>query len=514
MNQSDANDQPQTGPGHGKLGLWDAVCIIVGIVIGSSIFKTPPIIFQNVAGAWEGMGVWALGGVLSLIGAFCYAELATTYPRSGGDYVYLTRAFGRPVGFLFGWAQLVVILSGSTAMMAFIFGEYSADLFNVATKVKETELKTRIALIDQKDEAKVKEAKSQAEAAGSTAKATFATQAAFGAVLFLSLINFFGVVLGKWVQNLLVLVKLVGLGAIVVVGLYYGSGEGWTGGMTTDKGFGLALILVLYAYGGWNDAAFVAADMRDRKLIPRALILGTIGITLIYLAVNAAYILSLGFSGARDFRLTIAADVFVPLGDFGSKAISLLVMVSALGAMNGLIFTGSRVYSSLGKEHSVFSLLGRWNRRFNAPIWSLLVQAIIALAMIFLVGTEEGRSGINNIATSIGLPAIPWAQYFGGFDTLFAGTAPVFWTFFFLTGVSVFVLRVMDRGIERPFRLRFPWFPLLPLIFCATCIYGFWSAITYAKFVSFIGWVPLLLGLPLFFLSRHTSVHSRETPEI
>ena len=141
-----AESEPQ-GPGHAKLGLWDTVSIIVGIVIGSSVFTTPPTIFSNVPGPWEALGVWFVGGVLSLIGALCYAELATTYPRSGGDYVYLTRAFGRPVGFLFGWAQLAVILSGSTGAMAFIFGEYFADLLVEDTLI--VELKAVKTLVDE-----------------------------------------------------------------------------------------------------------------------------------------------------------------------------------------------------------------------------------------------------------------------------------------------------------------------------------------------------------------------------
>lgn len=459
---------------HEKLGMWDAVCIIVGIVTGSSIFKTPPIIFQNVTGTWEAMGIWLLCGGLSLVGALCYAELATTYPRSGGDYVYLTRAFGKPVGFLFGWAQLVVILTGSTGMMAFIFGEYLADLVNVP----------------------------QAD------KALFAAKAGIAAVVVLSVMNFFGVIFGKVVQNLLVVVKMFGFAAIVVVGLLWGSTDGWTGGypLAPDKAIGTAIILVLYAYGGWNDAAFVAADMRDTRQIARALILSTIGITVIYLAVNAAYILILGFGEAREYHPTIASKAMeAALGTSGAKAISVLVMVSALAAINGLIFTGSRVYSSLGSEHSIFSLLGRWHPRFHAPIWSLLMHMLVTLAMIFLVGLQEGRDIIDGIATSVGLPKIPWADYFGGFDTLFAGTAPVFWLFFLLTGMSVVVLRIKDHSLHRPFKLWLPWYPLLPLIFCATSIYGMYSALSYAKEVSFIGWVPLLLGLPLYFFSRHTT---------
>src|SRR5262245_18632157 len=123
------NEQQHSG--HGQLGLWDAVSIIIGIVIGSSIYVTPSIINGHLSGPWEVIGIWALGGVLCLVGALCYAELATTYPRMGGDYVYLNRAFGSWAGFLFGWAQLAVILTGSIGMMGFIFGQYAVNLLDI-----------------------------------------------------------------------------------------------------------------------------------------------------------------------------------------------------------------------------------------------------------------------------------------------------------------------------------------------------------------------------------------------
>src|SRR5262245_19622960 len=144
--------EPQSGgPAHGELSLWDTVSIIVGIVIGSSIFTTAPTIFEGVAGPWEGLGLWLFCGVLSFVGALCYAELATTYPRYGGDYVYLTRGFDRPIGFLFGWAQLAVILSGSTGAMAFIFGDYGTGLIGMNADTERT------ALVAAEKDLKVKE---------------------------------------------------------------------------------------------------------------------------------------------------------------------------------------------------------------------------------------------------------------------------------------------------------------------------------------------------------------------
>lgn len=465
--------QEASGPAHGQLSLWDTVSIIVGIVIGASIFETPPTIFGNVANAWVGLGVWLFCGILSFVGALCYAELATTYPRYGGDYVYLTRAFDRPMGFLFGWGQLAVVLSTSTGAMAFVFGKYCAGLIGIE---------------------------------GDAERDLFAVQAGVSAVAALTIMNFFGVVLGKWVQNAMVVLKLVGLLLIVVAALWAPAASPFeTGAHTVPEGapgIPLAIILVLYAYGGWNDAAFVAADLRDRRNITKALLLGTLGITAIYLLVNFAYIVGLGFEDATKYRPTIAADVMnKAFGWTGGKLIAILVMISALGAMNGLIFTGSRVYLSLGKEHRVFALLGYWNATFKAPIFSLLAQAVVSISMILAVGTETGRNGINEAVQAVGIRPIPWGQYFGGFNTLYAGGAPVFWIFFLMTGFSMFALRARDPNIVRPFELKAPFYPVLPIIFCGMCLFGFWSAISYAGWISLLGFVPLFLGLPLYWLS-------------
>jgi amino acid transporter len=466
----------QTEPVRARLGTWDVVSIIIGVVIGTSIFKTAPLIMKNVNSAAEGMGVWAICGILSLIGALCYAELASTYPRSGGDYVYLTRAFGPLIGFLFGWAQLAVILTSSTAMMAFVFGEYATKLYDLEPAVLAP--------------------------AGLGGRVTSECVYAAVSVVFLSLLNMLGIVLGKWVQNLLTFAKVLGLVGIVVAGLGWGQAGAWTDApVNPDASLGVAVILVLYAYGGWNDAAFVAAELRQPRHIVRALVLGTGIVTLIYLAVIAAYIQGLTFTGLRETNAVAAAVLQRPLGDVGARVMSVLVMISALGAINGLILTGSRLYASLGADHSILAMLGRWHPTLRAPIWSLLVQALITVGFVVAVGTARGQELINEWLLKARLPEIPWARYFGGFDTLFAGSAPVFWAFFLLSGLSLFKLRQIDPNISRPFRV--PLYPLLPLIFCVMCGYGFYSAATYAGAVSLIGIVPLLLGLPLYCFSAN-----------
>ena len=445
---------------------WDGVSIIIGIVIGVSIFRVPSIVFQNVSGPAAAVGVWIAGGILSLIGALCYAELTTTYPQSGGDYVYLNRAYGRWVGFLFGWAQLVAILTGSIGVMAYVFADYAVPLFRL------------------------------------DGSSSWPAILAVGAVTGLAVINLFGVVIGKRVQNILTVAKLLGVGGIIVAGIVWGGNASLLPSKGVEgPGLKLAMILVLYAYGGWNDAAFVAAEVRDRRRnLPRVLLIGTASIMVIYVLANVGYWWGLGFDGVRASQAPAADLLRTAVGDWASRVMSLLVMISALGAINGMIYTGSRVYASLGADHRLFAALGRWNPRLQSPVWAILVPAAIAIAMIYGVGTPGGRGALDGALTTIGLQPLPWDQFGGGFDTLLAITAPVFWTFFLLTGISLFVLRVKDRDRPRPFRV--PLFPLTPLIFCLTSIWMLYNSVDWAKELSLLGIIPLLLGLPLYFLSQ------------
>jgi amino acid transporter len=441
-------DPDVAGDVRRTLGLWDAVSIIIGIVIGAGIYETAPLVFSNVSSPSAGLAVWVVGGLLSLVGACCYAELASTYPRSGGDYVYLSRAFGRLFGFLFGWAQLTVILTGSIGMMAYVFADYAVALLNAPPRS--------------------------------------AMPWAAGSVIALTLLHVLSVSLGTRAQNLLTAAKVVGVLAVVAAGAWLALSLDVSRPSSTRSlepgSLGLAMILVLYTFGGWNDAAFVAAEVRERrKNLPRALILGTLAVTLIYLLMNAAFLVALGFEGARSSR-AIARDVFISaFGAWGGAAISLLVMISALGAASALIFTGSRVHAALGRDYSILQTLGAWHPRLGSPARSLAAQLVITLLLIVIAGSGFG-------------------QRHGGFDTLLRGTAPVFWTFFLLTGLALFRLRKLEPQRERPFRV--PLYPLTPLVFCATCLYMLYSSIAYAGWFALLGLVPLVAGLPFYLASK------------
>lgn len=466
---SAASSTPQEQP---QLGVWDAISIITGIVIGTSIFKIPWLIFLNVSDPWMGLIVWFFGGFLALVGGLCYAELATTYPRSGGDYVYLTRAYGPWAGFLFGWAQLSIVLTASIGAMAFVFAENATSLFDL-TKVVDVGLSSEFLY-------------------------------AVLAILVITGLNMLGVTLGKVAQNILTLLKVLGLGAIIFAGLFWveSSPTTWEFADKSELGWGaLALILVLYAYGGWNDAAFVAAEVRDvKRNIPLSLLLGIGLITLIYMLVNMAYLVGLGFQAAREPGAQLPQKLLEwMLPGFGGKAITIIIMTSALGAVNGLTFTGARVYATLGNDYPLFGWLGHWKPGRGAPVLALTAQAVITVSMVWTLATETGHNLVNTLLTLVNLtPEGEWKPG-GGFEALVSHSAPVFWVFFLMTGISLIILRFKDRGIERPFTATL--FPLTPLIFCAMCCYMLYQSTIYVGYRSLFAATLVALGLPLFVLS-------------
>ncbi len=464
-----AADPPQT------LTMWDAVSIIVGIVVGVSIFKAPGGafgVFANVASPMIGLGAWLLGAVVALCGALTYAELATMHRRLGGEYVYLTRAYGPWLGFLFGWAQLTGVFSGSIGAMAYVFADYTRQLTGSA--------------------------------------AATGVWFACAAVLALTSLHVTGVRTGKTVQNVLTIAKLLGLGMLLVVGLCGDPGEPLTVRHEVSEdapGFGLAMILILYAYGGWNDSAFVATEVRDpHRNVPRSLIMGMLFVAVIYLLINLAYIRGLGFVGVRE-SFTPAADVVARSALFegesrawATRLMTVLVMTSALGALHGMIFTGSRLCAAIGADHKLFAKLGTWHAGLGSPVFALGTQAALSLLLVISVGTQRGRDAVDVVMTSIGRSALPWDTFGGGFQTLVAATAPVFWMFFLLSGLSLFVFRIRQPEAERPFRV--PGYPVVPVIFCLGSAYMVYASLDYARDLALMALIPLAVGVPVYVVSR------------
>ena len=404
-----------------ELSLFDSTSIIVGIIIGSGIYQMAPDIAKGAGSAWGVIALWVIGGLLSLCGAMSYAELATAYPVAGGDYVYLSKAYGRWAGFLVGWAQLTVVRPGDIAVMAFAFATYIRAIYDPLAGYPG---------ISQRLFAGV-------------------------AVLVLTIINILGVTQGKWTQNLLTTAKAVGLLAIVGIALIAPHATQTTAEVSALP-MSLALILVLFTYGGWNEMAYVAAEVKNpRRNIVRALVTGTVAVITLYLLVNGAFLYTLGYAGLAGSKAVASDSISTVFPVVGSRLISALVCISALGAVNGLIFTGARISYAMGEDYRMFKALGRWDPRTGTPVWALAVQGGIALALILA---------------------------FGGYLDAVLYTAAAVYAFYLGTSLSVIVLRFREPGVERSYRVT--GYPVTPLIFSGVCGLLIWSSINYARAVK------------------------------
>jgi APA family basic amino acid/polyamine antiporter len=422
------------------LSLFDSTCLIVGIIIGAGIYQMAPDIARG-ASSWPGvLGIWVLGGLLSLCGALGYAELASAWPREGGDYVYLTRAYGPWAGFLFGWIQLVVVRPGDIAVVAFAFATYARAIYDpwAGSPVPYGQL-------------------------------TYATLA----VAILTLINIAGVREGKWTQNALTTVKAAGLLAIVAVAVAAPRSHAHLEPVETLP-LSVALILVLFTYGGWNEMAYVAAEVRNpRRNIVRALALGMAAVTTLYLLINGAFLYALGYTGMVTSKAVAADAISTVFPGIGGRLISALICVSALGAVNGLIFTGARISFAVGSEHRAFRLMGKWHPRTGTPVWALVVQGLLAVTLIVALGSFV--------------------------DTIL-NTAAAVYSFYLATSLAVIVLRFKEPHASRPYRIT--GYPATTIIFCAVCAFLIYSAVIYKPWIAAISCVILPLGLPVYWLSR------------
>lgn len=428
------------------LTLFDSTCLIVGIIVGAGIYQTAPDVARGAGNACGVMAIWLLGGLLSLCGALGYAELATAYPREGGDYVYLGRAYGRWAGFLFGWAQLAVVRPGDIAVMAFVFGTYARSLYEPF--------------------------------AGCELVYTA------GAVVILTVINVLGVREGKWTQNLLTVAKLVGLLAVVGVA-FLGDSTPAASQAAGPLPPSLALILVLFTFGGWNEMAYVAAEVKNpRRNIVRALVIGTAAVTLVYLLVNAAFLYALGYAGLTQSKAVATDVVGTVFPQTGARLIAALICVSALGALNGLIFTGARISYAMGTEHPIFGWLGRWEPSTGTPARALIVQGALAVALVLALG-----SFINAILY----------------------TAAAVYAFYLGTTLAVIVLRRKEPSVERPYRVT--GYPFTPLVFSAVCAFLIYSAIRYKPQIAALSCVLLPSGLLLFWLSSRMARRTKRQGE-
>ena len=427
---------PASTSPRASLSVMDGALMIVGIIIGIGIFRTPQLVALNVGSETAFVVAWILGGAATLIGALVYAELAATYPSTGGEYRFLERALGQPVALMFAWARTTVIQTGAIAAVAFVLGDYAQALFSL----------------------------------GDMGPAIYAAVA----LAVLTAVNIYGTYQSKTAQNLFSFVLMGCLGAIIAVGFLFG-GEGVAAApvdATTGVGaFGLAMVFVLLTYGGWNEAAYLSADVRDvRRDMFRILMLGTAIVTALYVLINVSFLHVLGLEGLRKSS-AIAADVMrAGVGDSAATVVSLIVCVAALSTINASIFTGARLYHALGDDLAL-SKLSTWSDTGNNPRNAILMQSAIAFGLVILGALARD-----------------------GFTAMVEYTAPVFWSFLLLVGVSSMVLRQRDAGRDRPFRM--PLYPLTPIVFCLICAYLLYSSLVYTGAGAFVGVAVLLAGVP------------------
>ena len=425
-----------------SIALMDAIALIVGLVIGAGIFETPALVAANTGTVSGVIHVWLIGGVISLLGALCYAELATAYPHVGGNYYYLKRAFGQPIAVLFAWARMTVIQTGSIALLAFVFGDYASQLFSL----------------------------------GRYSASIYAAVA----IALLTTLNMIGLHQSKRLQNWLAVALILGLLLVILFGFIAPPPVApvLSSPQSLSASWGLALVFVLLSYGGWNEAAYISAEIHHpQRNIVRSLLWSIGIITGIYLLINLAYLQGLGVAGMATSQ-AVAADLLRrSLGESGAAFVSLLVVIATIGSINATIFTGARTSFALGQDVSPFRWLGRWQPHPSSPTTAYLLQGAIALTLV----------GLGTLTRQ-------------GFETMVDYTAPIFWFFFLLSTLSLIVLRIQEPTRLRPFRV--PFYPIVPILFCAICGYLLYSSLVYTGIGAIAGVIVVLLGIP--FIRRTT----------
>ncbi len=426
-----------------SLGLGDATLLVIGCIVGVGIFRTASSIAHHLASPALTLLVWGIGGVISICGALCYAELASMFPSSGGDYIYITQVYGRFWGFLFGWTKLFIERTGTIAILGFVFAEYVRRI----APYEETALRWVAGL----------------------------------AIVALTAVNVAGLRWGKYVQNVFTVLKLIALGVLIAVGVQaVAAGHtvhlSWTlpeANVGLLRSMGVALVFVLWTYGGWTEAAYVAEEVKDpTRNVPLAILSGIALTTVLYLLVNAAYLHFLPIEQLQTTPLVASAVMERTWGRAGATFIAVMIACSAFGALNGYILTGGRILYAMGKEHVLFDRLGTIHPTFRTPTTALWTNAAIAVGLVF---TKT-------------------------LDQIMTYSQTVISVFFAMAVAGVLILRRTKPRQPRPYTAwGYPWTPIIFLVSMAWFIGA--VAMEDPAEVGF-GVGLLLLGIPLYWWSR------------
>jgi APA family basic amino acid/polyamine antiporter len=410
-----------------QLGLFDSTMVPVGIIIGSGIFVTTGIMAKSIPSAGLILLAWTVGGLLTLAGALTYAELGAALPEAGGQYVYLREAYGPMVAFLFGWVLFLVYMTGGIAGLALAFAEYFGNfvpslstntfIFSETVTVFHTPIHFNL---------------SAGQLVG------------VAVILLLSLFNFIGVAFGKMIQNIFTVLKIGIVAAIITLGFSIGKGivpkltlnpGGWSFGQLI-VGFGVSLVAVTWAFDGWNNVNFVAGEIKNPKRnLPLALILGTSGVTVLYILINYIYLFALPIKEVTGVVKIAEKATSALFGGSTGALISAVILVSIFGAINGSILAGPRVYYAMAKDRLFFRKVSEVHPRFKTPGFAILVQAIWA-SLLTLAGT---------------------------FEQIFTFAMFIAIAFWIAATASVFTLRKKFPDLPRPYKT---WgYPFVPALF-------------------------------------------------
>lgn len=422
--------------------------VVIGGIVGSGIFINPYLVARTLDTPALVLGAWIAGGAIALAGAFAYAELGQRLPKAGGQYVYLSEAWHPVVGFLYGWALLFMIETGAMAAVAMAFAQYA------------------LRLTGQPD--------------------SLVMVIAIAAIVLLSAINYVGVTPGSRVLNVFVLLKVAALGVIILLALWGPSSPDWmTAGRVASSppsggvamAFGAALIPILFAYGGWQTANYVAEEMRDAETqLPRALIIGTAIVVVIYLLANVAYLRTLGLAGLAATE-TPAADAAARwLGPGGAQFVAAAIAISTFGFLDLAILAPTRVYYAMARDGAFLPSVAKLHPRFQTPGNAIILQSVWAIALLF-----TGKYGdlLNTV--------------------VFAD-----WIFFGLTVAGLFVLR---RRMGDPKGFRTPGYPWLPALFVLVALVVVYSVVREAPLRAAMGAGLLLTGVPVYYLFKRNSAN-------
>lgn len=434
MDQQD--NQPQLAR---RLGLFDATMIVMGGIIGSGIFMNPSVVALQVHTPFLILGAWVLGGLFALAAAFIWAELAALRPDVGGQYAYLREAFHPAVAFLYGWVLLLVVQTGGMAAVAVTFARYFVELTHLPI-----------------------------------------SSAYLAAIVLalLTVINCLGVRAGSTVQSILMVLKILAIAMLVVCGFIF-AGRSTNPSALLDRpvspdlltSFGAALVPVIFAYGGWQTATFVAGEIKEpRKNLPRGLILGVAGVVLLYLAANVVYVSVLGTEGLAASKAPASDVMRSALGDLGARIIAAGIAISTVGFLSQSMLTAPRVYFAMAKDGLFFKRVGTVHSRTRAPIVAIALQGLLAI-LIALLGTYER---ILNYVVSV--------------DVIFFG----------LTACCIFVFRRREQAGAT----RVPGHPFTTILFIAVCWLVAINTIFHFPTNTLIGIAILIAGIPAYWFWR------------